>query len=197
MKIEDHLRNIRESLEVMENSVDSVTVHSNSPDREFGTKGNSIIQILCINESIQKIVQERQRNIGFNISVAATEMLEVFLHKNNLINFGTILKHDWFTSPRKAEEKLGFDSLQLGLIPRGSASVVVSSWRIKDTPTLWADWDFYFSNKKEILFMLNEIESKRNILCYGKPQPKETIESLIKTFNNLKDLFDKEGLIWN
>ena len=31
----------------MENSVDSVTVHSNSPDREFGTKGNSIIQILC------------------------------------------------------------------------------------------------------------------------------------------------------
>jgi len=55
----------------MENSVDSVTIHSNhqepktnkflsalkickrkqilmSPDREFGTKGNSIIQILCI-----------------------------------------------------------------------------------------------------------------------------------------------------
>ncbi|MEK6896524.1 MAG: hypothetical protein AABX12_03650 [Nanoarchaeota archaeon] len=32
---------------VMENSVDYVTAHSNSPDREFGTKSNPIIQILC------------------------------------------------------------------------------------------------------------------------------------------------------
>ena len=32
---------------LMENSVDYVTVHSNSPDREFGTKCSSINQILC------------------------------------------------------------------------------------------------------------------------------------------------------
>ena len=31
----------------MENSVDYVAVHSNYPDREFGTKSNPIIQILC------------------------------------------------------------------------------------------------------------------------------------------------------
>jgi len=34
----------------MENSVDSVTTHSNSPDREFGTRRNSIIQIFCNKE---------------------------------------------------------------------------------------------------------------------------------------------------
>ncbi|MBI2452530.1 hypothetical protein HYV50_05675 [Candidatus Pacearchaeota archaeon] len=32
---------------IMENSVDYVTAHSNSPDREFETKGSSINQILC------------------------------------------------------------------------------------------------------------------------------------------------------
>src|SRR3989338_4482233 len=31
----------------MENSVDCVILHSNSPDREFGTKSDSINQILC------------------------------------------------------------------------------------------------------------------------------------------------------
>jgi len=78
MKIEDHLRNINESLDV-------------------------------IKESIQKGLQERQRNIGFNTSVAAVEMLEIFLHKENIINPGAIIKHDWFSSLRKAREKLEFE----------------------------------------------------------------------------------------
>jgi len=38
----------------------------------------------------------------------------------------------------------GIYFLQLGVIPRGSASVIVPSWRIKNTPTLWVGWDFYF-----------------------------------------------------
>jgi len=78
MKIEDHLRNINESLEV-------------------------------IRESIQKGVQERQRNIAFNISVASVEMLEVYLHKINVLNPAVVIKHEWFTSIRKAKEKLKFD----------------------------------------------------------------------------------------
>jgi len=78
MKIEDHLRNINESLEV-------------------------------IKESIQKGVQERQRNIAFNVSVASVEMLEVYLHKLNFLNPSVIIKHEWFTSIRKAKEKLKFD----------------------------------------------------------------------------------------
>lgn len=78
MKIEDHLRNIKESLEV-------------------------------IKESIQKNIQERQRNIGFNTSAAASEMLEVYLHKENLIHPGTTVKHELFNSIKKANEKLNFD----------------------------------------------------------------------------------------
>ncbi len=132
MKIDDHLRNIRESFDV-------------------------------IRECIQKGLQERQRNIGFNLSVAATEMLEVFLHKNDLINPGAMIKHDFFSSIRKAEEKLNFD----------------------------------FNDKKEIISLLNDIETKKNLLCYGKPQPSEVIESAIGSFNKLKSLFEKGGLKWN
>ena len=78
MKIEDHLRNINESLEVIE-------------------------------ESIQRGIQDRQRNIGFNLSLASVEMLEVFLHKQNLLHPSSILKHTWFNSKKTANEKLNFD----------------------------------------------------------------------------------------
>ena len=78
MKIEDHLRNIKESIEVIE-------------------------------ESIQKGIQDRQRNIGFNTSVAGVEMLEVFLHKENLLHPSLILKHEWFNSEKIAYEKLPFE----------------------------------------------------------------------------------------
>lgn len=78
MKIEDHLRNIKESLDV-------------------------------IKESIQKGIQDRQRNLGFNTSVAGVEMFEVFLHKENLLHPSSILKHSWFNSKKIANEKLNFD----------------------------------------------------------------------------------------
>ncbi|MFH1711376.1 MAG: hypothetical protein ABH840_03630 [Nanoarchaeota archaeon] len=132
MKIEDHLRNINESIEV-------------------------------IAESIQKGILERQRNIGFNASVVSVEMLEVFLHKNNLINPGAIIKHDWFSSERKANEKLPFD----------------------------------FPEKEKITKILIDIENKRSLLCYGKPQEIETIESVIYSFNKIKSLFENLGLKWN
>jgi hypothetical protein len=132
MKIEDHLRNIRESEEV-------------------------------IKESIQRGLQERQRNIGFNSSVAAVEMLEIYLHKNNLINPGFILKHEIFSSINKANKILNFN----------------------------------FENKEKIIFLLHNIESMRNILCYGKPRPIETIRKIIDDYNELKILFEKMGVKWN
>ena len=132
MKIEDPLRNINESLEVIE-------------------------------ESIQKGIEKRQRNIGFNASVASVEMLEVFLHKNSLINPGAAIKHDWFSSIRKANEKLKFE----------------------------------FPEKEKIIKILVEIESKRNLLCYGRKQPIELIESALNSFNQIKSLFEGLGLKWN
>jgi len=132
MKIEDHLRNIQESLEV-------------------------------IKESIKKGLQERQRNIGFNVSVASAEMLEVFLHSKNLINPGAMIKHEWFASLNNARERLNFD----------------------------------FEDKDKILGILNEIEAKRTLLCYGKPQEIELIESYLALFNKIKLLFEEKGLKWN
>ncbi len=78
MKIEDHLRNINESLEL-------------------------------IKEGVQKGIQNRQRSIGFNTSVAGVEMFEVFLHKENLLHPSLILKHNWFGSKKIANKKLDFD----------------------------------------------------------------------------------------
>jgi len=132
MKIEDHLRNIKESLEV-------------------------------IKESIEKGIQERQRNIGFNVSVAATEMLEVYLHKLNLINPGTLMKHEWFASLNNAKERFSFD----------------------------------FEDKEKIFELLNQIETKRNFLCYGKPQEAELIESYLEIFNKIRSLFESKGLKWS
>jgi len=132
MKAEDHLRNIKESLEVIE-------------------------------ESIQKGIQERQRNIGFNTSVAAAEMLEVYLHKKDLINLGLAIKHEWFSSIKNAKERLNFD----------------------------------FENKEKIIELLNKIELKRNILCYGKIQPIEDTEEILEYFNEIKSLFEDMGLKWN
>lgn len=80
MKVEDHLRNINESLEI-------------------------------IQENIQSGIQDRQRSIGFNTSVAGVEMFEVFLHKENLLHPSSILKHNWFGSKRIAKDKLDFDFL--------------------------------------------------------------------------------------
>ncbi len=132
MKIEDHLTNIKESIEV-------------------------------IKESIQKDIQKRQRTIGFNASVAAAEMLEVYLHRENLINPGAMIKHDLFSSIRKANEHLSFD----------------------------------FPNKDKIINILHDIETKRNLLCYGKPQQVETIKEVIGSFNEIKSLFEEMGLKWN
>lgn len=57
--------------------------------------------------------------------------------------------------------------------------------------------NFDFENKEKILKILNEIETKRNLLCYGRPQPVESIEEILKLFNEIKFLFEKEGLKWN
>lgn len=78
MKIEDHKKQLKESLDV-------------------------------IRESIEKGLLERQRNIGFNTSAASADLLEILLHKNNLIDPGFTVKHEWFNSPNKIKDKFPFD----------------------------------------------------------------------------------------
>jgi len=129
MNIESRLRNLKESLEIIE-------------------------------DSIEKGLIERQRNIGFNSSAACADMLEILLHKKSLIDPGFIIKHEWLKSKNKISEKFLFE----------------------------------FPQKKEILDLIYQIEEKRDILCYGKPQKIEVIREVIINFNKLKDLFREAGL---
>ena len=129
MKNEEHLRNIRESLAIIE-------------------------------ESIEKGLLERQRNIGFNVSAASADMLELLLHKKNLVNIGFSVKHEWLNSSKKVKEKFSFE----------------------------------FEKKVEILDLMSKIESKRNILCYGKQQKIEVIQEVINNFNKLRIKFNEVGL---
>lgn len=62
-----------------------------------------------IEESIEKGLLERQRTIGFNTSAAAMDMLEIYLHKKNLIDPGFIIKHEWLKSKNAVEKKFPFD----------------------------------------------------------------------------------------
>jgi len=78
MKIEDHLINLKESLDVLDYC------------RETG-------------------YDEKQRTIGFHTSSACADMLEILLHKKNLIDSGFMIKHEWFKAPNKVKEKLSFD----------------------------------------------------------------------------------------
>lgn len=61
-----------------------------------------------IGENIKRDLAERQRNIGFNTSAAAIDMLEILLHKTARINPGFIIKHSWFNSEKHAAKKLSF-----------------------------------------------------------------------------------------
>ncbi len=79
MKIESHLEKLKESDDVIRQ---------------------------CIEEGL---IAKRQRTIGFHASAAAIDLLEIFLHKKHLIDPGKQIKHDWFTSKNKIQEKLDFE----------------------------------------------------------------------------------------
>ena len=51
-----------------------------------------------LRECVQRGIESRQRTIGFHCSVAAADMLELYLHSKNLIDPGRTIKHDFFSS---------------------------------------------------------------------------------------------------
>ena len=61
-----------------------------------------------VKESIEKGLVVRQRNIGFNTSAACADMLEILLHKLDLIDPGFLVKHEWLKSKNKIIEKFPF-----------------------------------------------------------------------------------------
>lgn len=65
-----------------------------------------------LDESISKDIVKRQRTIGFNCSAASADMFEIYLHENNLIDPGFVVKHEWLKSKNKMEEKFPFEFKQ-------------------------------------------------------------------------------------
>ena len=69
-----------------------------------------------LRESVQEIeravregIEKKQRTIGFHTSSGAADMLEIILHKHNLVDPGFMVKHEWFNSINKLKEKINFD----------------------------------------------------------------------------------------
>ena len=62
-----------------------------------------------VEESIKKGIVDKQRTLGFHTSAGAMDMLEIILHKNNLIDPGFTVKHDWFLSKKKINKKFPFE----------------------------------------------------------------------------------------
>jgi len=115
-----------------------------------------------LEQCVQAGIQNRQRTVGFHCSAASVDMLEIYLHSKNLIDPGTTIKHDFFSSQKIALERVNPD----------------------------------FPRKAEIIGILAGIESKRTLLCYGKPQPQETIESAIRLLNSLREILDGLGVAY-
>lgn len=62
-----------------------------------------------IEDAVQVGLSQKQRTLGFHTSSAAIDILEIVLHKHNLIDPGFIIKHEWLNSKKKIAEKLPFD----------------------------------------------------------------------------------------
>lgn len=62
-----------------------------------------------VEDAVKTGLTQKQRTLGFHTSSAAIDILEIILHKHNLIDPGFIIKHEWLNSKKKIEEKLPFD----------------------------------------------------------------------------------------
>lgn len=64
---------------------------------------------LSIDTCIEKGFQDFQSTIGFQTSLGAVEMLELYLHKKDLLSLSARITHAWLKSEKKINEKLPFD----------------------------------------------------------------------------------------
>jgi hypothetical protein len=62
-----------------------------------------------IENAVKAGLEEKQRTVGFHTSAACVDMFEIYLHKLSLLSWDSIIKHEWFLSKRKIEEKVPFD----------------------------------------------------------------------------------------
>ena len=62
-----------------------------------------------IDEAVKTGLIKKQRTLGFHASAGAIDMLEIILHKKDLIDPGFVVKHEWLNSQRKIKDKLNME----------------------------------------------------------------------------------------
>lgn len=115
-----------------------------------------------INDAINQGIEKKPVTIGFHCSACALQYLELYLHKNNKIPIGKIIKHDWFKRPKPEQKKEALIERKLKV---------------------------QFPKKEEIYELIYQLEEERNSLMYGSPSKKQ-IEKVLKIFFSLKEIFE-------
>ncbi len=103
-----------------------------------------------------------QRRLAFSLSLGAVTILEIYLHKLNVIKESSKINHIWFK--RKKQTILEYLQNQI-------------------TSSLNS-----IENMQEIISLIVEIEEKRDDLAYGSPSTEENIQEKINLFFKLKNL---------
>ena len=103
-----------------------------------------------------------QRRLAFVISLGASNILELYFHKNNVIKEGSIVNHLWF---KRKKEKI-INQLQNQLTsPIDSLNEI-----------------------NKILGIIIKIEEKRDDIAYGAPASEKILQEKINLFFELRKL---------
>ena len=127
------------------------------------------------NEILQEVLDEiesaskdkrglisHQRRLAFSLSLGAVTILEIYLHKLNVIKESSKINHIWF----KRKKRTILEYLQ---------NQITSSINS-------------IENMQEIISLIIKIEEKRDDLAYGSPSTEENIQEKINLFFKLKNL---------
>lgn len=117
-----------------------------------------------IEDAIDDGFENKPITIGMHTSLCAVELLEMHLHKLNLISTGKTLKHNWFEKPKPGQ---------------------------KITPLIERKLPVNFEDKDKIYTYIYNIEEVRDNLIYGKNFPVLTKQAL-ENFVELKKLLLKK-----
>ena len=127
------------------------------------------------NEIIREVIDEiesatkdtrglvfHQRRLAFSLSLGAVNLLELYLHKHDILKVGLKIDHRWFS--RKKERIIEE-------IEKRTTSKVTD-----------------LENFPKIINLMILIEEKRNELAYGSPVPEDLLRNKINLFFELRRL---------
>ncbi|MEW5896906.1 MAG: hypothetical protein AB1668_04395 [Nanoarchaeota archaeon] len=118
----------------------------------------------ALNDAIDYGIENKPITIGFHTSACATELLEIYLHKLNLISIGKTIKHNWFEKPKPGQ---------------------------KIAPLIERKLSVNFPDKEKIYHLIYNIEEHRDNLIYGKNSP-ALVKFVLENFLQLKEQLIKK-----